>query len=348
MKNKIYINARFLTQSLTGVQRFAMEISGILKNDFPNRYIWVSPANIKHQEIAKNLEVEVTGDHSGHFWEQYELPKYLKKKHSPILLNLCNTAPLMYSNNISTIHDVAFYENPEWFSKRFVFIYKFLIPKIVRSSKLVFTVSEFSKNEIHKYMSKPLDQIEVVHNSVSKIFVPGKFSEERLILTVSTLQPRKNLITLINSFGEIQDESLKLVIIGSENRLFSSSKIKQIIEGDERIILTGYLTDDKLVEYYQKALIFVYTSLYEGFGIPPLEAMACGTSTIVSDIPVFRELYDDATMFFQSESDLTNKIKFLLDNQELRTDKIKRGLNLVNKYSWRTSAVKIDKILSAL
>ncbi len=79
MKNKIYINARFLTQSLTGVQRFAMEISGILKNDFPNRYIWVSPANIKHQEIAKNLEVEVTGDHSGHFWEQYELPKYLKK-----------------------------------------------------------------------------------------------------------------------------------------------------------------------------------------------------------------------------------------------------------------------------
>lgn len=347
MENKIYINARFLTQSLTGVQRFAIEISMVLKKDFPNKYIWVSSKNIKHFEIAKKLKVEVTGNFTGHFWEQYELPKYLRKKGKPILLNLCNTAPLMYSNKISTIHDMAIYENPRWFSKRFVLYYKFLIPKIIRSSRLVFTVSIFSKNEINERMSKPLNQIEVVHNAVSKIFSPDKFSKGRFLLTVSTLQPRKNLITLINSFREIKDESLKLVIVGVENKLFSDLKIKQRIEEDERIILTGYLTDDELVKYYQKAQIFVYTSLYEGFGIPPLEAMACGTPTIISDIPVFRELYGEAAMFFQSEGDLTNKIEFLLNNENQRVEMIKRGLNLVTRYSWRTSAIKMDKILSA-
>ena len=115
-----------------------------------------------------------------------------------------------------------------------------------------------------------------------------------------------------------------------------------------RIILKDNLVDDELVEYYQKAEIFVYTSLYEGFGIPILEAMACGTSTIASDIPVFRELYGEATIFFQSESDLTNKMELLLDDKELRDEHSKKGLNLVSKYSWRKSAIKMDKILSAL
>lgn len=348
MANKIYINARFLTQSLTGVQRFAMEISRFLKEDFHDKYIWVSPANIIHHEMAKRLEVEITGKHSGHFWEQHDLPKYLRKRDFPMLLNLCNTAPLFYSNKISTIHDVAFLENPKWFSKRFVAYYKFLIPKIVRSSKLVFTVSLFSKSEIHKYMSKPLDQVEVIHNAVSEIFFPGNFAKERWILTVSTLQPRKNLIALINSFHKIEDASLKLVIIGAKNKLFSNEKLNKMIGRDGRIILKENLEDDELVEYYQKAKIFVYTSLYEGFGIPILEAMACGTSTVVSDIPVFRELFGEATTFFRSETDLTNKMELLLDDIELRNEHSKKGFNLVSKYSWKKSAIKVDKILSTL
>lgn len=348
MRNKIYINARFLTQETTGVQRFAIEISKILKSQFSDKYIWVSPKNILNDEIAKLLEVVEIGNFSGHLWEQIELPSYLKKNESSLLLNLCNTAPVFYSNKISTIHDMAFFENPLWFSKKFATFYRFLIPRIIRSSKKILTVSKFSKNEIIKYTSTPKENIDIVYNAVSKEFTNNQIQKEDYILTVGSLNPRKNLNTLIEGFQMIEDDSVKLVITGSKDKVFANDYYHHQINENTNIVFTGHLNDNELLELYQKAKVFVFPSLYEGFGIPPLEAMACGVPVITSNIPVFRELYKDSALFFSSTEELTSKLKLLITNIDLQNKLVDRGLNQVEKYSWESSANKLDEIISKL
>ena len=127
----LIINSRFLTQEITGVQRFAIEISLRLKDLLKDNVLFVAPYNVIQSEIAKRLNVQIIGNHTGHLWEQWDLPHYLKKNGSPLLLNLCNLAPLRYKNKISTIHDVSFVRYPQTFSKKFLFFYKFMIPKII-------------------------------------------------------------------------------------------------------------------------------------------------------------------------------------------------------------------------
>ncbi len=164
---QLIVNARFLTQPLTGVQRFAIELCLCLKKILPGMK-FVAPRNILHQKIAEELEVEPFGKFTSHLWEQIELPVFLKQQHSPLLLNLCNTAPLFYKRNIVCIHDIAFQVNPGWFSPTFVKLYKFLIPRIARRSLQVLTVSNFSKAEIISYTGIPENKVKVIYNGIIK------------------------------------------------------------------------------------------------------------------------------------------------------------------------------------
>ena len=127
-----YVNARFLTQNITGVQRYAIEISKQLKIQLGNEVRFVSPKNIIHNKIAEELEVCVVGKNRGHIWEQFDLPIYLTKNKSPLLLNLANTAPICYGNNIVTLHDIAFERFSENFNWKFGIFYRLLIPRIAK------------------------------------------------------------------------------------------------------------------------------------------------------------------------------------------------------------------------
>lgn len=166
------VNSRFLTQQITGVQRFAIEISLRLKEILKDDVFFVSPNNIIQYDIAEKLDVKIIGKHTGHLWEQWELPKWLKKHDSPLLLNLCNMAPLMYRNKISTIHDIAFVRFPQTFSKKFLWFYKIMIPRIVKSSIKIITVSEFSKQEIVDEYKIDQNMVSVVYNAVNDSFKP--------------------------------------------------------------------------------------------------------------------------------------------------------------------------------
>ena len=126
---KIFVNARFLTQPLSGVQRYGIECSRQIKKLHPEA-TFVAPGNILHTDIAKELNVKIVGKNTGHLWEQVDLPFYLARHKSPPLLSLANTAPLLYSNNFVTIHDLAFYHHPEWNSKAFSAWYNILIPRL--------------------------------------------------------------------------------------------------------------------------------------------------------------------------------------------------------------------------
>jgi len=147
----IVVNARFLTQKVTGVQRFAVEISKILHN-LNDQIVFVTPPGILDLDLAKELGAIIIGKNKGTIWEQVDLRNYLTLNQKPLLINFCNTGLLFYNRQIVTIHDMSYKVNPKWFSKKFYLWYNFLIPHIAKRSLKILTVSNSSKNDIIKYL----------------------------------------------------------------------------------------------------------------------------------------------------------------------------------------------------
>ncbi len=342
----MFVNARFLTQPLTGVQRYGIEISRALKkNGATIRF--VAPRNIIHHEIAEELEAETIGHLTGHLWEQIELPLYLKNVGSPLLINLANTAPLKYDNNLVTIHDIAFERFPQTFSWKFRTFYKFLIPRLLQRSKAVVTVSEFSKSEISTVYGANPNKITVVYNSVSSLFSPRRNNnEQKYILAVSSFNFQKNFRSLVKAYIALARNDVKLFLVGSFNKNFADILLVKTIEENSNIILKGRVSDLELVDLYSNALCFVYPSLYEGFGIPPLEAQACGCPVIVSNAASLPEVCGDSVLYCDpyDVDDIRSKINQLLDDLSLRKKLIIKGRKNVDQFSWDKSAKQIYEI----
>lgn len=346
----VVVNARFLTQNITGVQRFAVEISLRLKNIFGNEVLFLSPYNIVQKEYAKQLEVHIIGKHSGHLWEQLDLPLYLKKIGNPILINLANMAPIIYSNKISTIHDVAFLDFPQTFNKGFLYAYKFLIPRILKTSKHIITVSNFSKDEIIKAYHIIDNKVSVVYNAVSSDFKHNEnqfLKQKKYFLAVSSLNYRKNFLAVLQAFvyyaKSNPDENL--YIIGDiRNSSFKGIDI-DIYKKHPQIKFLGRVSDRELIDYYSNAMGFIYPSLYEGFGIPPLEAQACNCPVLLSNIPSLKEVFKDSGVFCNPYSidDISLKIKELkLESTKL----IAKGKDNIKRFSWEKSTEKLLTIIN--
>lgn len=349
-KTAVVVNARFLTQHMTGVQRFASEISLRLKEMLPHLK-FLAPKNIIHKELAEKLEVETYGHFSGHLWEQVELPLYLKSNGSPLLLCLCNTAPIFYRNKIVCVHDLAFLINPEWFSKSFSSFYKLIIPTVAKSSVKVLTVSNYSKKNLVKYLSIPESEVIVLYNAVSESFAvdaelqANKYGE--YILAVGSLDPRKNLRTLVEAYNQCKASGLKLVVAGAGSKIFNDPELHALVHNNPSITLTGYLSHEELVNAYRHAKVFVYPSLFEGFGIPPLEAMSCGCATIVSNSSSLPEVCGDASLYVDPKNpdNIADTIISLLSNEELRQQLIQKGYERVSLFNWKNSASKLANLI---
>lgn len=346
----IAINARFLTQELTGVQRFAIEISLRLKKALGNKIIFLSPNNIIQEEYAKQLEVQIIGKHTGHLWEQIDLPLHLRKIGKPILINLANMAPIFYRNKISTIHDVAFLAFPKTFSKSFLYAYKFLIPRILKTSKHIITVSNFSKEEIIKAYHIKNEQISVIYNAVSNNFKYKKndyLKQQSYFLAVSSLNYRKNFIAVLQAFIRYakSNPNENLYIIGDiKSSSFKGIDIKKYKE-HKQIKFLGRISDKELIDYYSNAIGFIYPSLYEGFGIPPLEAQACDCPVLLSNIPSLKEIFTESGIYCDPYNidDIVHKIAELKFNSiELRA----RGHSNVERFSWEKSSREILEVIT--
>jgi len=345
----IVINARFLTQKITGTQRYAVEVSKIL-SELNINTIFVSPNNVINEDIAYKLNFQKIGKFTGHLWEQFDLPFFLKKIGNPLLVNFVNTAPLFYKNQVVTIHDLAFLRHPEWFSKKFYLFYKFLIPKVAHSALKVITVSNFSKKEIISLLKIPEKKIEVVYGAVNKKFKPFYGEKENYILTVASLDPRKNFRNLILAFTKLKLRDYKLIIVGRKNRIFSNKELNFLITKISNIEFTGYISEEELIKLYQKAKLFIYPSLYEGFGLPPLEAMACGCPVVVSNVASLPEVCGDAAYYvdpYDVENIAEGMYKVLTD-KVLRESLIKKGLERVKQFSWEKTAREILKVIESL
>lgn len=349
---KFIVNARFLTQEITGVQRFAIEISKNLKRIFKDQILFVSPKNILHKDIANELGVKIIGSSNSHIWEQIELRRFLYKNNCPLLLNLCNTAPLFYRKNIVTIHDVAFEIFPENYSRIFVLVYRYLIPKLARAAKKIITVSEFSKSEIAKYYNIPENKISVVYNAVSDNIFPVKdlqLENEKYFLALSSFNRRKNFSLIIDAFQRFQKDfsDYKLYIIGDKHdRVFSKMNFLNEGNDDHKIIFLGRVNDDELGKFYTNAQAFLYPSLYEGFGIPPLEAQKCGTPIILSDIKVFKEIFEKSALFCDPyDASSLQKRMIEVINVDKKKQLSKDGVNNSTRYDWEKNTEILIKNL---
>lgn len=346
---KYIVNARFLTQQITGVQRYAIEIGLRLKNKLGDDIIFMSPHEILQHDIASQLDAQIVGKHSSHLWEQLDLPLNLMRLGNPLLLCLCNTAPIFYKNKIVTVHDVAFELYPKSFSKNFVRLYKFMIPRVVRNSKHVVTVSNFSKDEIASIYEIDKEKISVIANAVSERFNPvldEGLRKEKYFLAVSSLNYRKNFIPVLQAFKLLLERNgnYKLFVVGDiKNKSFSEVDLSEYTS-IPNIKFLGRISDEDLIRYYSNAVGFVYPSLYEGFGIPPLESQKCGCPVLCSDIPVLHEVCGDSVMYCNPHDiqDIAEKMLNLAENKMKFRE---FGLNNVGRYSWEQSATKLRNVL---
>ncbi|MFS7188368.1 glycosyltransferase family 4 protein [Serratia proteamaculans] len=350
----IYVNARFLTQSLTGVQRFAEQISLELKK-LRDDVVFLSPNNIIREDIASKLDVIKIGKRSGHYWEQVELPRFLKKNKNAILINLGNTGPVFFKNKVVTHHDVTYKKYPQSYSWKFKIIYNSLVPIMLRHSRSVITVSEFSKKEISESYNYDSNNINVIYNSASDVFsrrLKGIESQDKYFLAVSSPNYHKNFHGLVNEFSSLPGlDAFKLKIIGERNKNFNGMNLE--IESDKgkgNIEFLGRVSDSELADLYSNAYAFIFPSFYEGFGIPPLEAQACGCPVLSSNTASMPEVLADSVIFFDpnKSGDIASALSYIIENPEVREHLIIKGYENIKRFSWESSAKKLNALINTL
>lgn len=348
MKKHFVINGRFLTQPLTGVQRFAYEL--VCEISKTHSFTILTPrVKINSSYSTDTLYIKKIGFGNGYFWEQIILPVYLIFIKSPLLISLCNLSPIFYKKKITVVHDIAVIEHPEWFNWKFVLFYKFVFNQLLNSRSYIITVSQFSKSRIIDLYKLNQSKIFIIHNAVSSKLLHSKqlnivdknlirFASNKFILCASSIDPRKNFKSIISAFEVLDIPDIDLVIVGKKSKVFNNPDLNLHLA--KRIHFVGYVSDAELFWLYKHAECFVYLSLYEGFGIPPLEAMASGCPVLLSDIAVHREIFDDAALLVDplSVNDIVKGLKLILNNPEKRKELIAKGHKINSKYDWKKSS----------
>lgn len=346
----IAINARFLTQETRGVQRFAEQVClelGAMRKDLT----FLAPQDIRMHTSAERLQVRRVGRNRGHLWEQIDLPLWLAKHGHPPLVSLCNTAPLIYRNQIATHHDITYVRHPESYSRAFRSVYKGLTPLLLKRIKALITVSDFSRKEIARYYGYPSEKIYVVPNAVAAKFRPPADGQSRdasrlYLLAVSSPNAHKNFARMVAAFLSLEGfDDVELHIVGDSHSVFSGTDYS--VAGNTRVRMLGRLDDEQLVRQYQGATAFVFPSLYEGFGIPPLEAQACGCPVIAARAASIPEVLGESVLYFEPMNieDIARCMRHVLQDAGLRDDLRTLGLANVERYSWKRSAQTVSQLI---
>ncbi len=390
---KIGIDIRNIGKERTGDETVFLNLTReLIKIDHKNQYYLFTDNQkkevlekikkslyLKDNHLVQIISLKTLNRFSWNFWQ---LGQYLKKHPLDIYLTQYIT-PCWVSQKtkiVTIIHDISFNFYPRFIKKTDLFFLKTLIPLSLKRADKVVAVSQFTCQEILRYYHIDPQKITWIHNAVTTDFqrvadsgmdVPldkiqtmrKKYclSEALYILYLGTFQPRKNLPTLIKSFGKLKTKlkkeksnlaSLKLVLAGSKSHNYDL-KITQAIEDSsfkKDIILTGYINEQDKLFLMAGASIFCFPSFYEGFGIPILESLAVGVPTVVSQIPPHQEIAQNAVEFFEPTNILmlSQKLERLLKDNKLRNTLIAKGRKLIYQFSWSKTAQKLLHIFQEL
>lgn len=366
MPRRLAINGRFLSQSITGVQRYAREIVVgldrlLVGNSFPRgmEAVLLLPPDIDpaHELLngsLRRIKPIHVGSHTGQMWEQYDLPRAAG---GDLLVNLCNSAPLLHRRQIVCIHDAAVKAQPKNYSLAFRIWYHLLHGTLTRSARRIFTVSEFSADEIARCYGADRRGIAVVPNAAEHMaavlpdpqvlrrhgLVPGGY-----VFALGGNSRTKNVAAVARALHRIGDPRPKLVVAGHASTRIFSGKGTDGGDAEDLGISVGKLSDGELKALYQNALCFVFPSLYEGFGIPPLEAMTCGCPVIVSPLASLPEVCGTAALYADpfNPGDIADKIVRLRDEPSLSLQMRSDGYQRAKFFSWANSAQRLLGVIS--
>jgi glycosyltransferase involved in cell wall biosynthesis len=329
MSTPVAINARAaVRREIGGVERLAREMATRLPSIDPERYEVIRPP-------------EALAHRAGHAWEQAALPALARN--ARLIYSPANLAPLASRRNVVVIHDVAALRHPEWYRPAYVRYQRALLPAIAKRAKHVITVSEFSKRELSDVLGATT--ITVIPNGVDERFTPeAKLTREGpYVLAVGTQIARKNLQVLGEAAHRLHQHGIELVHGGSGRgymRTESATGLRQL----------GYVPEDDLPGLYAGALALAMPSLYEGFGLPCLEAMACGTPVVASNAGALPETCGDAAILVDPHdaTGFADALERIATDEDERRRLAELSLLRAAGFTWQRSAQLTDQLLGNL
>ena len=358
----ITINGRFLSQPLSGVQRFARELTMALDARIANGDVPVGLKDVNWrlavpQGTAVDLELQAIavdrfGSGAGHLWEQTALYRHARGGR---LLGFGGSGPLLHRRQAVVIHDVTIFRHPASFKRSYRLLHGALGFALTRLAKIA-TVSEFSRRELADVFKVQEAGIDVIYNAVDHFaaITPDESIIRRLglsttgfFLLVGTMKPNKNLDFAIRAFEAMGNSEQKLVVVGGSAPTVFKSKQAESTGG---ILYPGRLTDQEIAALERHAIAFVFPSLYEGFGIPPLEAMTQGCPVLAADIAAAREACGAAALYFDPTDllELTDAMRRISANTALRQSLQEAGRANVGRFSWHQSAGRVFDMLDEI
>lgn len=337
---RVMVDGRVLTHDkITGVERYAQAITSALHN-------LVDEVIVAQPDPGSRFKQ--------HCWEQFALPKLARKADVDILFCPANLGPMTAHRpykQVVVLHSVSHLEYPRSYSKMFHYYYRAVIPRVLKASSAVITVSESERKPILTHYPWLEDRLVVVPSGVDKVFRPDSSQRDGSILYVGSLSPAKNLRGVLEAYALVFSRiPHRLVLVGGDGDQFRKvpglNNLLAKVPAN-RIEVTGHLNAlEQLRGYYSRADFLVFPSLYEASPLPPAEAMACGTPVIASDIPALRERCESAALYCDPDdpADIANTMIELATRPDLRRSLAKKGLVQAKKFSWEETARQTLKV----
>ena len=365
---KVAIDVRTVTPVRSGVGNYVLHLLKGLRRVAPDEEFflvglpknldvlsWDNPPHLTHRTFISH-ESHPLGD----IWEHFWLPHILEQNQVKVLHGPATLIPLVRGRyaTVVTIHDLVAFLYPETIPRKYAMYMRWLIRQVVSHSDRIISVSRNTKSDLVRILGANPDKISVVHEAAQPSFKPMKDQAEveearrrygidgPFIYHVGNIEPRKNLVRLIKAYLILRDRlggGVRLAITGQKGWL--TKKLMKALGGVELgqdVVYTGYVPHEDLPLLMNAAEVFVFPSLYEGFGLPVLEAMSCGTPVVTSNLSSLPEIVGDAAVLVDpyDEESIASGLQKVLEDQEFKNSLSVKGLEQAGRFSWSEAALK--------
>jgi glycosyltransferase involved in cell wall biosynthesis len=369
---RIAIEANLSWRNRAGTGSHVRGLFGTMEKIAPEHtYLYLAdpmtPSRTTSEEGTKSTLQRLINGLRQMAWLQVSLARQVRASRAHLFHAPAGISPFWQPcPTVITVHDLAILRYPETFDPLWRVYAMVTLRLALPRAEAVIAISESTRRDISEYFSLPTDRVHVIHNGYDRKFRPIADQErltsirhrlglpERFVLSVGTLEPRKNISRLLEAFRHFKSQSdipHKLVLAGDRGWLHADI-LEQIqsLALEQEVLFTGYVDDDDLPLLYSAAEMLVYPSLYEGFGLPPLEAMACGCPVVTSDVSSLPEVVGDAAIRVDpyDVAAIARAMADLLNRPDLRAGLVEQGLQRARLFSWERAATETLQVYSCI
>ncbi|MCM1082013.1 MAG: glycosyltransferase family 4 protein [Clostridium sp.] len=365
---KVLIDLSALADNFSGIERYAASIAYELIKHKEHKFILVFKKEIhkmfEHVSDMKNVRTVVIPACSKLFFNQWRLPQVIRKIKADWYLFMAFPAPVLLNRNnmVSTIHDICCWDCPETMKGLSKWYFRISNRIALKKCRYVITISEFSKKRIMERLGCPEKKLILIYCGISddyknlnfdkmvdkKTAVRDKYKlPDKYILCLSTLEPRKNLRLLVEAYKQLvlnNNFDIPLVLAGRKGWKMDDLLMETPQRVKDKIRFTGFIDEVDLPYIYHMSELFVFPSKYEGFGLPPLEAMTCGALVLSSDAEAMKEVLSEGALYFSNNDleDLKNKLQAIFSDLENYKSKMRdKGKDQIEQFDWKREADKL-------